>query len=282
MSRYSNVAARIWHDEKFRELPDNSKTLFIYLITSPHGNMCGLFYLPALYACHDLGWTESKYTSAMKQLEKMGLIMTDNDIVLIKNFLRYNPIHGPKQAVGAANRLNEVPHTHLVGYFMENLKGILNADTYSVFEKALIIPHQYPMDTLSDTASIPESDTDTDTDTETDTETERKKTPAPKKNKYGEFVALTDDEMAKLTGDYGPDGAARLVTILDNYKGSTGKKYKSDYRAILSWVVDRYSEEQSRAPTRAQYPVQGGTWAERRKNWQEEVMASVEFEEAEQ
>lgn len=37
------------------------------------------------------------------------------------------------------------------------------------------------------------------------------------------------------------------VEVLDNYKGSTGKKYKSDYRAILSWVVDKYKEKHNKA-----------------------------------
>ena len=31
--------------------------------------------------------------------------------------------------------------------------------------------------------------------------------------------------------------------VLDNYKGANGKKYKSDYRAILNWVVKRAKEE---------------------------------------
>ena len=34
-----------------------------------------------------------------------------------------------------------------------------------------------------------------------------------------------------------------MIEILNNYKGSKGKKYKSDYMAILNWVVERYNEE---------------------------------------
>ena len=36
-----------------------------------------------------------------------------------------------------------------------------------------------------------------------------------------------------------------LIRVLDNYKGSSGKKYKSDYRAILTWTVERV---QSKSP----------------------------------
>ena len=64
-----------------------------------------------------------------------------------------------------------------------------------------------------------------------------------KKYKYAEFVTLTRDEYAKLCAQYSEEGAKRMIEILDNYKGSKGKKYKSDYRTILNWVVDRYNEE---------------------------------------
>lgn len=64
-----------------------------------------------------------------------------------------------------------------------------------------------------------------------------------KKYKYADYVSLTKDEYAKLCTKYSVDSAKRMIEILSNYKGSSGKKYKSDYLAILNWVVDRYNEE---------------------------------------
>ena len=57
-----------------------------------------------------------------------------------------------------------------------------------------------------------------------------KKSPKPKpnKNKYAEFVSMTESEHRKLVDDYGESAAARMIEILNNYKGSTGKTYKSD------------------------------------------------------
>jgi hypothetical protein len=68
----------------------------------------------------------------------------------------------------------------------------------------------------------------------------------PKKIKYADFVSLTNAEYEALVAKLGEDGAKRCIEILDNYKGSTGRKYKSDYRTILNWVVQRYEEEQQR------------------------------------
>lgn len=71
---------------------------------------------------------------------------------------------------------------------------------------------------------------------------------SPAKTKYAEFVAMTNDEYQLLLAKFGKADTDRLIEILDNYKGSTGKKYKSDYRAILSWCVKRLEEEKQHKP----------------------------------
>ena len=58
-----------------------------------------------------------------------------------------------------------------------------------------------------------------------------------------EYVTMTNAEYEKLVSTYGKVFADQCITELDNYKGSKGKKYKSDYRAILSWVVDKLKEK---------------------------------------
>lgn len=63
------------------------------------------------------------------------------------------------------------------------------------------------------------------------------------KNKYAEFVSLTSEEYMKLTNEHGEDSVRNMIGVLDNYKGSSGKRYKSDYRAILSWVVEKVTTE---------------------------------------
>lgn len=64
-----------------------------------------------------------------------------------------------------------------------------------------------------------------------------------RKYQYADDVTLTRDEYAKLCEAHTEAGAKRMIEILSNYKGSKGKRYKSDYKAILNWVVDRYNQE---------------------------------------
>jgi len=58
------------------------------------------------------------------------------------------------------------------------------------------------------------------------------------KKEYAEFVTMTEKEYQNLVSQYGEHNTRLMIKKLDNYKGANGKKYKSDYRAILSWVAD--------------------------------------------
>ena len=105
--------------------------------------------------------------------------------------------------------------------------------------------------------------TDTDTDTNTNTpppnggRSKAQKHPAPNPNElkvqWAENVSMTNAQHEKLLAAHGPADTARLIEILDNYKGSTGKRYKDDYRAILSWCVDRLRKDKVQ-PGSAQRP----------------------------
>lgn len=71
----------------------------------------------------------------------------------------------------------------------------------------------------------------------------RPKKPEVPKVKYAEFVTMTEEEYEKLVAELGEEKAKRAIEILDNYKGQSGKTYKSDYRAILNWTIERVNEE---------------------------------------
>ena len=86
----------------------------------------------------------------------------------------------------------------------------------------------YRQENPSDSEVVPKGATDIDKEKEEDKE----------KEKYGECVSLTKSEYEKLITKYGLGFTKRCIEKLDNYKGANGKKYKSDYRAILNWVVD--------------------------------------------
>ena len=72
------------------------------------------------------------------------------------------------------------------------------------------------------------------------------------KIKYAENVSMTEKEYQKLIEKYNKIKTHKMIEILDNYKGANGKKYTSDYRAILSWVVNKI-ETQSNSTNNSIY-----------------------------
>lgn len=93
-------------------------------------------------------------------------------------------------------------------------------------------------------------------DEKTSAKTSPSKRTSKPKVQWAEFVFLTNDEHDKLLATHGTVDTNRLIEILDNYKGQSGRKYRSDYRAILNWVIPRLKEEKEKEERR-----------NREKNW---------------
>lgn len=60
-----------------------------------------------------------------------------------------------------------------------------------------------------------------------------------------ENVFLTLKEIEKLKLDFG-EGYEWAIDTISNYKFSSGKKYKSDYHALIGWVKDKYTQEKNK------------------------------------
>jgi len=67
--------------------------------------------------------------------------------------------------------------------------------------------------------------------------------PIKKKTRYLDEVRLTGDEYQKLLGHHGQDKLDKIIELLNNHKKSKGVKYKSDYHAILKWVIAAVEEK---------------------------------------
>lgn len=94
----------------------------------------------------------------------------------------------------------------------------------------------------------PSSASTTQTETEKEMTPVIKATPAPvpkkvPKKMYAENVKMTESEYQNLVERYSEEGARWMITKLDNYKAARGMVYKSDYRAILNWVVKEWQKE---------------------------------------
>jgi hypothetical protein len=171
-SRYSKVFVKIWHSKDFRTLSEEGKMLFLYLLTSPHRNMGGLYYLPFPYLCFDVGLDEKRVIKAFEELtnKDMALYDYDTQVVLIKKWFCYNPIENGNQAKGLNKQLAEIPKSKLFKPFADCVKEYCNY--IESILKGFDIPSENPSETLSETLSEPYTKPGTGTGTGTETETE--------------------------------------------------------------------------------------------------------------
>lgn len=174
MSVYGAVYSDIWTDKGFRQLDPQGQKLFLYLLSSPHKTMIGYYKLHRHYAIYDLDFDNETFESSMAQLtdREMAFYDMEEEVVFIKNFLRYNPVKSGQQVKGLFNQLAKAPESQYYDHLIKNLPHALATDVkkevkdlfwsrYRPFERALKdregqknedenIPYAYPIDRVSD------------------------------------------------------------------------------------------------------------------------------------
>jgi hypothetical protein len=103
MREFSKVSPTIWKSQKFKRLPDlESRHVYLYLLSCPHGNSSGCFDLHPMYAAADLDMLPEVYAKAIGSICEVGLIEFDKafNTVRIVNWEAFNEPTNPKHAHG--------------------------------------------------------------------------------------------------------------------------------------------------------------------------------------
>lgn len=178
---------------------------------------------------------EDDIKSWLKKLCDVGLLyiytVDNKQYLYITTWCKHQQVRASKSKYPApddANETDDITHNQVIS---DDSKCPRNRNT--IYDNRNTI-HDIRINTPSQNDDIAESDTQP---TESNIST-------PKKNKYAEFVSMTEDEYKKLVANYKDEALVkRMIEVLDNYKGANGKKYKSDYRAILNWVAEKVLKE---------------------------------------
>jgi hypothetical protein len=93
-----------------------TKLVGAYILTCPHGNMIGCFRLPIAYVVDDLTMSCQTVSEGFRNLCDKGLIAYDSTLswLLIRKFLKWNPIDNPNQGKAAAKQVDAVPRNSSV------------------------------------------------------------------------------------------------------------------------------------------------------------------------
>ena len=99
MRDYGKVHTQFWASPSIKGLQDDAKMMALYLLTSQHGTIAGIFRLPDGYAMEDLGWGREKVAAVMQTLREEGFAERCDETkwVWINKHLEWNPPENPNQ-----------------------------------------------------------------------------------------------------------------------------------------------------------------------------------------
>ncbi|WP_368083019.1 DNA-binding protein [Klebsiella michiganensis] len=86
MRDYATVAPQFWLGKTGRELRKKgaeAQVVSFYLMTSPHANMLGLYYLPILYIAHETGLGFEGASKGLKSAIEAGFCSYDEDTEMV-------------------------------------------------------------------------------------------------------------------------------------------------------------------------------------------------------
>lgn len=83
MRHYSKISTKFWISQKskgIKDLPIETRLVAIYLMSSPHSSMIGIYYLPIALMAHDTGISIESASCAIEQLVEAGFCQYDFDM----------------------------------------------------------------------------------------------------------------------------------------------------------------------------------------------------------
>ena len=137
MRDYGKVHTGFWSSATIRALSDDGKMLALYLLTSPHSTITGVFRLPDGYVCEDIDWSIERVSEGFAELFRNGFAnrCETTKFVWILKYLKFNPLENPNQRKSASKIASTIPaNCTWKPEFMRVCTHILGADNINPSE----------------------------------------------------------------------------------------------------------------------------------------------------
>ncbi len=138
MARYRKIDPRIWNDIKFRALSDESKLVFLFVLTHPHLTSLGAMRASVPGLAAELGWKPEAFREAFREALAKGLLEHDEtaSFVWAPRFLRYNGPESPNVVKSWVSSLDLLPECKLKDKVVQQVNCFVEA-LPEAFRKAL-------------------------------------------------------------------------------------------------------------------------------------------------
>lgn len=112
MRDYGKVHTSFWTSETTRGMSEDARSLAMYLLTSPHGTIAGVFRLPDGYVCEDIQWEGERVKKGFDELLAKGFANrceTTKWVWIAKHF-EWNKPENPNQTKSAVKIALSIPN----------------------------------------------------------------------------------------------------------------------------------------------------------------------------
>ncbi len=111
MKEFGKVSSQFWISDDIQPLSDRAKLMALYLLTTGHGNLIGIFKLSRGYIADDLCWDRSVVQKALTELESNNFLTLSEqgNYLCINRFMDHNPTVNQKQIIARLNALLLLP-----------------------------------------------------------------------------------------------------------------------------------------------------------------------------
>lgn len=111
MRDYGKVHTTFWSSSTMRKLSEDGRMLALYLLTSPHSTIAGVYRLPDGYVCEDLQWSSERVAKGFAELLANGFAnrCETTKWVWICKHLDWNQPENPNQRKSALKVALAIP-----------------------------------------------------------------------------------------------------------------------------------------------------------------------------
>lgn len=152
--RFEQLQVDFWEDPDFEKETFEGKCLYLYYLTSPHGNLVGIYKLGDKSVLAETNISSLKRLVRLKEkLKSLGKVLFDEQNNLVWVVGKGKRLKGTKQIIAAKKILKtDIPACELKSKFFERYPYLEEYPRLTENQKTKVPPsieHQYPIDTPS-------------------------------------------------------------------------------------------------------------------------------------
>jgi hypothetical protein len=251
MRDYAPISPKFWTGKTGKQLRGNveGQLVALYLMTSPHANMIGIYHCPIMYIAYETGLTLEGASKGLQSLIESGFCHFDseNDMVFVVNMARHqvgdelNPKDNRHKAV--LKELSKVSSNYLLCEFSKTYNDCFHLGMNQLDckeSKPLASPLQAP----SKPVSVSETETVSETVSESDMDAPAiadAKPPTPAKK----FIKPTAEELAGYASEieFAGFNPSKFLNHYDSNGWMVGRNKMKDWKAaVRNWKTSDFGK----------------------------------------